>query len=286
MARLLLVSPEPRLRAALERSPLLEGHAIDVASGDLVALRRLRRSGCDVVVTCPTTPLDEDVEFVDEARRARPGVRVIALAPQSTPGAVIAALRASVFACFTAPFDPAEIADMAARALSEPGNWKDGIRVVSATEDWISLRVNCRLLTAERLVTFLDELAKELPEPDRDGLLLAFREILMNAMEHGGGFDPGQVVEVTAVRTARTIVYYVKDPGPGFDRNGLAHSAVSNPPDDPVAHAAARDEQGRRPGGFGLLLASKVVDELIYNERGNEVLLIKYRAGSGAAPAV
>jgi anti-sigma regulatory factor (Ser/Thr protein kinase) len=39
---------------------------------------------------------------------------------------------------------------------------------------------------------------------------------------------------------------------------------------------ARRAERGMRPGGFGILLAKKVVDELIYNERGNEVLLIKY----------
>jgi anti-sigma regulatory factor (Ser/Thr protein kinase) len=278
MARLLLVSPDVHMRKALEASPLLEGHTVDVADGDLVALRRLRRVGHDVVVTSPSTTLDEDVAFVAEARRICPGVRTIALAPESSPDEVIAALRASVFACFSAPFDVSEIADMAARALSEPSNWMDGIQVVSANEDWISLRVNCRLLTAERLVTFLEELAKELPESDRDGLLLAFREILMNAMEHGGRFDPGQVVEVTAVRTARTIVYYVKDPGPGFERDGVLHAAVANPPEDPVAHLAARAELGLRPGGFGLLLARKVVDELIYSERGNEVLLIKYRA--------
>jgi anti-sigma regulatory factor (Ser/Thr protein kinase) len=31
-----------------------------------------------------------------------------------------------------------------------------------------------------------------------------------------------------------------------------------------------------RPGGYGLLLAKGTVDELIYSELGNEVLLIKY----------
>lgn len=277
MARLLLVSPEKAMREALVGSPLLSLHQVDVADGALVALRRLRRQGYDVVVTSPATSLEEDVAFVEEARQARPGVRAIALAPASTPEEVIAALRASVFACFTAPFDPSEVADMTARAL-EASDWKDGIRVVSATGDWVSLRVNCRLLTAERLVTFLEELSKDLPEDDRDALLLAFREILVNAMEHGGHFDPDQVVEVSAVRTARTIVYYVRDPGAGFDREHLGHAAVANPADDPIAHAIAREQKGLRPGGFGLLLARKVVDELIYSERGNEVLLIKYKA--------
>jgi anti-sigma regulatory factor (Ser/Thr protein kinase) len=31
-----------------------------------------------------------------------------------------------------------------------------------------------------------------------------------------------------------------------------------------------------RPGGFGILLVRKIVDEMIYNEVGNEVLLIKH----------
>ena len=31
-----------------------------------------------------------------------------------------------------------------------------------------------------------------------------------------------------------------------------------------------------RPGGYGLLVASGTVDEMIFSEIGNEVLLIKY----------
>ena len=33
---------------------------------------------------------------------------------------------------------------------------------------------------------------------------------------------------------------------------------------------------GLRPGGFGMLLAKRIVDEMFYNEQGNEVLLIKH----------
>jgi len=31
-----------------------------------------------------------------------------------------------------------------------------------------------------------------------------------------------------------------------------------------------------RPGGFGVMLAQGLVDQLIYNEQGNEVVLVKY----------
>ena len=37
-----------------------------------------------------------------------------------------------------------------------------------------------------------------------------------------------------------------------------------------------REEKGIRPGGFGILLAQAIVDEIIYNEAQNEVVLIKY----------
>jgi len=33
---------------------------------------------------------------------------------------------------------------------------------------------------------------------------------------------------------------------------------------------------GMRPGGFGILLTRNIADDLLYNEKGNEVLLIKY----------
>ena len=31
-----------------------------------------------------------------------------------------------------------------------------------------------------------------------------------------------------------------------------------------------------RMGGFGMLIAQKLVDEVIYNQKGNEVILVKY----------
>jgi anti-sigma regulatory factor (Ser/Thr protein kinase) len=107
-------------------------------------------------------------------------------------------------------------------------------------------------------------------------MAFAFREMLLNAMEHGGGFDANKIVEVTALRTRRAQIYHLRDPGPGFSPEALQHAAVSNPLDDPLAHIHTRVEQGMRPGGFGILLARQLVDELLFNERGNEVVLVKY----------
>ena len=140
----------------------------------------------------------------------------------------------------------------------------------------VSVRVNSRVITAERLLSFAKELSDQLPEDARDEIIQALREILMNAMEHGTAFNPDQSVEVTAIRTARAMVFRVRDPGAGFRQESLNHAAFPNSSPDPTAHIAHREEEGMRAGGYGLLLASGTVDELIYNEIGNEAILIKY----------
>jgi anti-sigma regulatory factor (Ser/Thr protein kinase) len=55
---------------------------------------------------------------------------------------------------------------------------------------------------------------------------------------------------------------------------------MANPPEDPIRHNAHREVQGLRPGGYGVLIAKHLVDDLIYGEKGNDVLLIKYLKAS------
>jgi anti-sigma regulatory factor (Ser/Thr protein kinase) len=139
----------------------------------------------------------------------------------------------------------------------------------------VRLCVRCDIVAANRLIQFFRE-ASDLPDAETEEVAAAFREILLNAMEHGGKFDATQHVEVSYVRTRRMVLCKVKDPGTGFSLEELKHSAVANPPDQPFLHMAERESRGMRPGGFGILMSKKLVDDLIYNDKGNEVLLIKY----------
>jgi anti-sigma regulatory factor (Ser/Thr protein kinase) len=275
MARLLVIQPEAALEKALANDVTMRGHEIETCSGNIDALHRAREHAVDVVITSPVTTFSEDLAFTKEMQVVRPGARLIVLAPAATNEDIVNALREDVFACFTPPFDYGEIAAMARGGLSEPGQ-PDGIELVSGLPHWLTVRVSCQLLTAERLVRFIAELQSALPSGERDLLLTAFREMLLNAMEHGAGFDADKVIEVTAAKTARAIVYHFRDPGNGFDRADLNHCASSDSPETVLASAEKRLELGLRPGGFGMLIVRQIVDELVYNERGNEVLLIKH----------
>jgi hypothetical protein len=83
-----------------------------------------------------------------------------------------------------------------------------------------------------------------------------------------------KVIEVTAARTKRAIVYL---PGSrdGFDRDDLSHAATNPDPSDVIATVLSREDEGRRPGGFGMLIVRQIVDDSS-QRAGNEVLLIKY----------
>jgi len=250
-----------------------EWSVVNVADNAEV-LSLVQHQPLDLIITGARTSGKEDVNLLHKIRRLQTHVRLIILTDESTPADVIASMRAGAFSYFSRPFSNESLIEMVRSALAEHA-WDDGIEVISATPDWISVIVRCDTGTADRLVQFFQEIAN-LPDPEKNNVAMAFHELLLNAMEHGGKFDPEQYVEISYVRTRKMIMCRIKDPGEGFSLEEVKHAAVNNPSYDPIRHALFREKQGLRPGGYGVLIAKHIVDELVYGEKGNEVLLVKY----------
>jgi anti-sigma regulatory factor (Ser/Thr protein kinase)/CheY-like chemotaxis protein len=251
-----------------------EGWSIQRIVDNQDVLSFARTNPLDLIITGRKTSGPEDIELLHKIRSARPHVRLIILTDEWTPGDVIAAMREGAFSYFVAPFQASALAEMVRAAMAEPC-WDDGIEILSATPAWVRLTARCDLLTANRLVQFLEAVG-DIPRTDKEQVAMAFREILVNAMEHGAHFNPSQHVEISFIRSRRAIACRVKDPGQGFSFEELRHAAIGSSPEDLFSHMAVREEHGLRPGGFGMLLAKKLVDELIYDEKGNDVVLVKY----------
>jgi DNA-binding NarL/FixJ family response regulator len=249
--------------------------SIDQEPDGTAALLRVAEHKYGVIVAALESPAVGGPDFVHRLRRIRPNARVIVLADTATPAVVIESIKAHAFSCFSKPVNAQVLAQLIESAVDTPA-WSDGIEVLAASPHWIELRVRCRMVSAERVVQFLREMKLALPAEEREAVATAFREMLFNAMEHGAQFDPEQTVDVSYMRTRRSIIYRISDPGPGFSLDQLPHAAVSNPSPEPTRHVLYRLEHGMRAGGFGILLARNMVDELVYNESGNKVLLVKY----------
>jgi DNA-binding NarL/FixJ family response regulator len=253
---------------------VLPGWLIAPASSNEAALEMLKKRAYDLVLTGVKSSGRQDVDLLRKIRVVRPHVRLIIITAESTPADVIAAMRERAFSYFSQPYSLAAFEQMLILATTGPV-WDEGIEISSATPELMQLVARCDLKTADRLVQFIHEVS-DLPPNEREAVAFAFREMLMNAIEYGARFDATQHVEISYVRAKHMVLCRVKDPGEGFSLEGLRHAAVTNPESDPTQHAVVRQEQGLRAGGFGILLTKKIIDELIYGEMGNEVVLIKY----------
>ena len=271
---LLLVDADPavheRLTALLKRQDRSILNAYDGSE----ALARLRGAAVELVVAGQGRNGSDGLKLLRRARAIRPETKVILT---GEPGAerVIRAIRERAYSYFHQPLAEALLAEMVQQAL-DAKSWKDDIRVISARPEWITLDVRCKLDAADRMTHFLRELEAALPPQPCEDVAAAFRELLMNAIEHGGKSDPRKRARVSLLRMARALAVHISDPGKGFSLDFLPHAAISNPDDAPTKHVEVRAEHGKRPGGFGILITRNLVDELLYNQRGNAVLFVKY----------
>lgn len=268
------------VRVALERG----GYEVSVARNAAEGLEALQREGADVALLDVMMPGMDGLEMLSRLRQRDQQLRVIIMTAMSTPSTAVTAMRDHACDFLNKPFDMVELLSAVNSAIALDPQ-EISIEVLSARPEWIELRVPCVLAAIDPLERLMTQLKTDLPESTRDSVTYAFREMLRNAIEHGGKNDPAQHVEVGYLRSPRLILYRIKDPGEGFPIEALHHAAILNPENDPMQHERVREELGMRPGGFGILIARNMVDEMIYNEKHNEVVLIKYLDGASETPA-
>ena len=273
---LLVVDSDPAVHELLSQTLNREDRRIQNAYDGREALDYLRAGAYDLVVAGSGPNGFDGMKLLRRMRALRPETKVIVTGEPSAQRA-LDALRARAYSYFHKPLEPAPIAEMVHQALQN-SSWENDVKVLSARRNWIALEVRCKLEAADRAVHLLGELETDLTPEVWEDVAAAFRELLLNAIEHGGKSDARKRVKVSFLHTAQALVVHLQDPGRGFSLESLEHSALNNPEDEPTRHVEVRAEKGQRPGGFGILMARNLVDELLYNERGNEVVFVKYLA--------
>jgi len=268
--RLLIVDDDPSMHELVQA--MLAGRSWE---GDSVfnadeALARLETRSYDVLLVDILMPGMDGLELLAQLRARYPATPAVMMTVKNTPEHVLESLRREAAAYISKPFSRDTLLTTLQNAVSNSVRGDD-IKILSDKPHWISLQIRCQIATADRLTQFVRELPSDLEPDEREQIATAFRELLLNAVEHGGQLDPGKTVDLSYIRTARSI-----DPGEGFSMNTLAHAAIANTAEEPFRHLELRRQMGIRPGGFGLLMTKSFADELIYSAKGNEVILIKY----------
>jgi len=270
----ILVVDDDRATRHVARATLAKaGYAVRVAKDGAEALTRLRGGKFDLVLLDVWMPKMDGLGVLDRMKRARMRAKVVVMTSDDAPETLLRAIRNQAHLYVHKPVEPAALVALVRDTLKRGD--EPPIDVVSASPSWVELELPCTREAADRLHSVMERLETDLPEDVRESVSYAFRELLMNAVEWGGKLDPKRRVKISYLRAKRMLLYRIADPGPGFKMEGLDHAAISHP-DNPIEHVMIREEKGLRPGGFGILMVKAKVDDLIYNEKQNEVVFIKY----------
>tara|TARA_Y100001934_G_C12375875_1_gene789185 strand:- start:2676 stop:3083 length:408 start_codon:yes stop_codon:yes gene_type:complete len=104
-------------------------------------------------------------------------------------------------------------------------------------------------------------LARGMSDMDLPDMQLALEEGLANAIKHGNKMDPNKQVTVECFMNEDVVRVVIKDEGNGFDLNEVP---------DPTL-----PENLDKPSGRGVMLMKAFMDDVLYNDIGNQLTFIK-----------
>jgi CheY-like chemotaxis protein/anti-sigma regulatory factor (Ser/Thr protein kinase) len=274
MNRILVVDDDRTTRHVLQSVLNQAGFSAAVAKDGVEALAALRAEAFDLLLLDVWMPRMNGLEVLTKLRRQKTRPRVVVMTSDDAPQTLLSAVRGQAFRYVHKPVAPPALIETVREALQ--ASELPRIEVISARPEWVELVVPCTREAAERIQEVMAHFDANLDEEVRASIAHAFRELLLNAVEWGGRLDPNRKVRIACLRSKRMLMYRIADPGRGFKIDELPHAAISYDDQNPIAHMEVRDQKGLRPGGFGLLTVRATVDELLYNEKRNEVVFVKY----------
>ena len=105
------------------------------------------------------------------------------------------------------------------------------------------------------------------PKEDIFSAEMSIAEAIINGMKHGNRYDEAKRVRVACRISPELLVIAVADEGDGF-----AVSEVADP---------TREAQLTRLSGRGLFIIRQYMSQVLHNETGNEMIMLKQRSPVG-----
>lgn len=276
MATALIVEDHPEQAGLVARILRMRAFEPILAEDGRTALRLARRHLPDVLLLDLMLP---DINGFDVCRQLRLDretmlIPVVMLTALDNMQHRVHGFRVGANAYVTKPYGVDELFE----AISTARAWRVSMEQRSLQGE-VSVELNSEITLLKDLNDFLMHVCRATPLSSEQVMQLrqAVMEMAHNAIEWGNQHQSERPVKITYRIYEDHLEIVVRDQGPGFDRGHLPHAAVA---DDPFSHLDVREKLGLRAGGFGLLICQGMVDEMRYNDQGNEVTLLKRFAGS------
>jgi CheY-like chemotaxis protein len=279
---ILIVEDDRAAREGLDSLLTMAGYSVMTASSGAEALARLNERRFDAMLLDIWMPQMTGLELLGRVRERPDLPKVIVMTADDTPDTLLITLRNEAHQFLRKPIDPKALLELVRRTMAAPRS-QAAIVVLSARPAWVEVLVPCALEVADRLQSYISSLDVDLPADIRETMGGVFRELLLDAMQWVGPPDPNRRVRIAYLRTRRILMYRLADAGYGFRSSDVSAPAV--PPYGGAAPTSGRRESdsgnaASRSASLrlqpGVVMARAQADEVLFNEAGTELVVVKY----------
>ena len=271
-AKILIIDHDAQSRASLKRMLADREHQIVVVPSAARALERLEREDFDLVV-CDLSAQDLNAGEPDAVQLiAEIGKKSRAPVVVSTDAAAVnvrKAFKVGATNYLQRPYDQAALEKIIDKALSYKLRRVENAPPLPEVREVIEIELPSDVAYMDGVLSYLVDRAAKfgIIRPAASNIFVALDEALTNAIRHGNAEDLSKKVRISAEISARGARFTIADEGPGFDV-----AAVPDPREPANLF---------KPSGRGVMLIHHIMDEVRFNERGNEITMVKFPEGDG-----
>ena len=180
-AKILVADDDRTTRFAISSMLKNAGYAVTAVKDGAEALRNIQQSSFDLAFLDIWMPKLTGLEVLARIRAGESHPKIVIMTSDNTPETLLRAVREQAYEYLTKPFPPKEAVEVAQRALKNDAS--PPIEIISAKPHWLELLIPCTRESAERIQSFLVKLETDLSDDLRNTIALAFRELVLNAVE-------------------------------------------------------------------------------------------------------
>ncbi len=263
-AKILVIDHDATSRASLKRMLTDREHRVVAVADGRRALEKIEHEDFDLVISDLAAPNSGDLDGLQLiAQLSKKSNAPVVVSASAAEANVHKAFKVGAANYLQQPYDKDSLEKIVAKTLSCKLRQAQSAPFLPHIRETIEIEMPSDVRYLDGVLSYLVERASKfgVVRPGASNMFVALDEALANAIKHGNKNDASKTVRVRADISTREARFTISDEGEGFNM------ATVPDPRDPANLL--------KPSGRGVMLIHHIMDDVSYNERGNQVTMVK-----------